>query len=63
MLQPRYSTCPLVGICRLSRAFQEATSAFMAVLDGLTVADIAANKGALMNRIEKTRALPEGARK
>ena len=30
---------------------QEATTAFMAVLDDLTIADIAANKGQLMDRI------------
>lgn len=48
---PEKNTCPLMGICVLSRKMQEATDAFMAVLDGLTIADIAANKGQLMERI------------
>jgi Rrf2 family nitric oxide-sensitive transcriptional repressor len=45
------NTCPLIGICKLSRALQEATRAFMAVLDDLTLADIASNRSDLMARI------------
>ncbi len=45
------NTCPLMGICVLSRKLQEATAAFMSVLDDLTIADIAANKGQLLDRI------------
>lgn len=45
------NTCPLIGICVLSKKVQEATAAFMAVLDDLTIADIAANRGQLMARI------------
>lgn len=48
---PATNTCPLMGICILSRKMQEATAAFMAVLDDLTIADIAANRGQLMDRI------------
>ncbi|MEO1205097.1 MAG: Rrf2 family transcriptional regulator [Pseudomonadota bacterium] len=48
---PQRNTCPLIGICKLSRALQTATKAFMAVLDDLTVADIASNKGQLLSRI------------
>lgn len=48
---PDTNTCPLIGICRLSRAIQEATRAFMAVLDDLTVADIAGNRTQLLDRI------------
>ncbi len=48
---PEKNTCPLIGICKLSRALQKATKAFMAVLDDLTLADIAANKGELLARI------------
>ncbi|WP_223423789.1 RrF2 family transcriptional regulator [Tateyamaria pelophila] len=48
---PKTNTCPLIGICILSRKMQEATAAFMAVLDDLTIADIAANRGQLMERI------------
>ena len=48
---PSTNTCPLLGICRLSKALHEATTAFMAVLDDLTVADIAANRAQLLDRI------------
>lgn len=48
---PEKNTCPLMGICILSRKMQEATAAFVAVLDGLTIADIAANRGQLLDRI------------
>lgn len=48
---PEKNTCPLMGICILSKKMQEATAAFMAVLDDLTIADIAANRGQLMDRI------------
>ena len=45
------NTCPLIGVCRLSRALQKATRAFMDVLDDLTLADIAANRDDLLGRI------------
>ena len=45
------NTCPLIGVCKLSRAIQRATEAFMEVLDDLTIADIASNKAQLLNRI------------
>jgi len=45
------NTCPLIGICRLSRAFSEATQAFLDVLDRITIADIAANRDQLLGRI------------
>ncbi|WP_227270402.1 Rrf2 family transcriptional regulator [Roseobacter weihaiensis] len=48
---PKVNTCPLIGICKLSRALQKAARAFMAVLDDLTLADIAANRGELLARI------------
>ena len=48
---PDRNTCPLIGICKLSRALREATAAFMAVLDGLTLADIASNRDELLSRI------------
>ncbi|MFX0540756.1 RrF2 family transcriptional regulator [Roseovarius sp. S4756] len=49
---PSTNTCPLIDVCRLSRKIKEATAAFMAVLDDLTIADIAANRDALMSRID-----------
>lgn len=45
------NTCPLIGVCKLSQAIQRATAAFMAVLDELTIAEIAANKSQLLDRI------------
>jgi len=48
---PERNTCPLIGICKLSRALQTATKAFMAVLDDLTLQDIASNKSELLARI------------
>jgi Rrf2 family nitric oxide-sensitive transcriptional repressor len=45
------NTCPLIGICKLSNALKRATAAFLAVLDDLTIADIASNKGELLERI------------
>ncbi|MFN3970148.1 MAG: RrF2 family transcriptional regulator [Gemmobacter sp.] len=45
------NTCKLRGVCRLSSALHEATRAFMAVLDDLTVADIAVNRGDLLERL------------
>jgi Rrf2 family nitric oxide-sensitive transcriptional repressor len=48
---PATNTCPLIGICKLSRAVQKATRAFMAVLDDLTLADIASNRDDLLARI------------
>lgn len=48
---PQKNTCPLMGICILSRKIQDATAAFMAVLDDLTVAQIAANRGQLLDRL------------
>lgn len=48
---PETNTCPLMGACKLSRALQQATAAFMEVLDDLTLADISSNRAQLLNRI------------
>lgn len=45
------NTCKLRGICQLSAKLQEATRAFMAVLDDLTIAQIAANRDDLLARL------------
>jgi len=45
------NTCPLIGICKLSKTFAQATRAFLEVLDGVTIADIAANRDQLLDRI------------
>ena len=49
---PEKNTCPLIGICKLSTKIQEATHAFMDVLDNVTMADISANRIPLLERIE-----------
>ena len=41
---PKKNTCPLIGICKLSKAFQDVPRAFLTILDDLTLADIAANR-------------------
>lgn len=45
------NTCPLIDVCKLSRALMKATRAFMDVLDDLTLADIASNRDDLLSRI------------
>ena len=45
------NSCPLIGICRLSTALDAALDAFLQVLDGVTVADLAGNRGDLVDRL------------
>jgi Rrf2 family nitric oxide-sensitive transcriptional repressor len=40
---PARNTCPLMEVCRLNVGLKRALAAFLAVLDGLTIADIVAN--------------------
>ncbi len=49
---PETNTCPLLGLCHLSRGLHRAMRAFLSVLDDLTIADIALNKGALLERLD-----------
>jgi Rrf2 family nitric oxide-sensitive transcriptional repressor len=49
---PDTNTCPLQGHCHLSRGIQRALRAFLSVLDDLTLADIAINRGTLMGLLE-----------
>ena len=48
---PASNTCVLIDICVLSRKMHEATQAFMDVLDGVTIADISANRGQLLEKL------------
>ncbi len=48
---PTTNTCPLFGVCRLSGAINRATRAFFEVLDRVTIADISANRDALLGRL------------
>lgn len=50
---PQTNTCPLMGVCKLSSTIKRATLAFMQVLDEVTVADIAANRSELLDRIDQ----------
>ncbi len=51
-MDPEINTCVLIGICRLSTSMARAAEAFMAVLDEITIADIASNRGQLLERID-----------
>ena len=48
---PGSNSCPLCGACELSRGFQRALAAFLAVLDGMTIADIVRNQAELLDRL------------
>ncbi len=48
---PDTNTCPLQGLCHLSRGIQRALRAFLSVLDDLTIADITVNGSALLERL------------
>ena len=50
-MNPEINTCVLIGICKLSSAMSKAADAFMAVLDDLTIAEIASNRTQLLERI------------
>lgn len=45
------NTCPIAGICRLERLLAQALRAFLAVLDGVTLADLLSDGGALRLRL------------
>ncbi len=61
---PDTNTCPLQGLCHLSRGLQRALRAFLSVLDDLTIADITYNRDPLLQRLglapgpERSSALP-----
>jgi Rrf2 family nitric oxide-sensitive transcriptional repressor len=48
---PATSTCPVRDVCRLNGGLKRALDAFLAVLDAMTIADIAANGDELAPRI------------
>lgn len=51
---PETNTCPLIGACNLSRTWHRALEAFLDVLDNITIADIASNRGELLGRLNLT---------
>lgn len=46
------NTCPLIGICKLSRLFHTALQAFLAELDKVTLADMVDDRKGLLKRLE-----------
>lgn len=48
---PETNTCPLLGLCHLSRGLHRALRAFLSVLDDMTIADIALNRTTLLDRL------------
>jgi Rrf2 family transcriptional regulator, nitric oxide-sensitive transcriptional repressor len=48
---PATNTCPLEGVCHLSRGIQRALRAFLSVLDDMTIADITLNRSILLDRL------------
>jgi Rrf2 family nitric oxide-sensitive transcriptional repressor len=48
---PATNTCPLEGVCHLSRGIQRALRAFLSVLDDMTIADITLNRSVLLDRL------------
>jgi len=47
------NSCPLMGICKLGKVFKQACRAFLAVLDGVTIADISSNRREVMDALNK----------
>jgi Rrf2 family nitric oxide-sensitive transcriptional repressor len=45
------SSCPLTGACRLERTLRQAQAAFMAVLDGTTLADLLSDAPTIAARL------------
>jgi Rrf2 family nitric oxide-sensitive transcriptional repressor len=48
---PLTNRCPLCGACELSFGMQRALAAFLAVLDSMTIADIARDREVLLPRL------------
>ncbi len=47
------NTCPLIGICKLGKLFKQACRAFLDVLDGVTLADISANRREVLGALNE----------
>lgn len=53
------NTCPLIGVCKLSRLFETGLRAFLAELDKVTLADLISDGPALLARLSSNRASTE----
>lgn len=61
---PDTNTCPLISMCRLNRVYKRAMARFMDELDGISIADVVANREALWPLLHPDEpALPVGAAK
>lgn len=49
---PETNSCPLIDVCRLKLTFQRGLVAFLEVLDGVSVADLVADTGAIAATLE-----------
>ena len=47
------NTCPLIGLCNLGKVFKQACRAFLDVLDGVTIADISANRSDVLGALNQ----------
>ncbi|MFT3923132.1 MAG: Rrf2 family transcriptional regulator [Myxococcales bacterium] len=52
---PKSSSCPLTGYCRVERAMHEAREAFFGVLDGYTLSDMLENTPRLVSLLSPSR--------
>ena len=50
---PVTNTCPLIGLCGLGKTFKQACRAFLDVLDGVTIADISANRSEVLGALSQ----------
>lgn len=54
------NSCPLVRICSLKHALGKAMDAFLTTLDGVTLAEVTANRLPLAKAMNPSRSLPRG---
>jgi Rrf2 family nitric oxide-sensitive transcriptional repressor len=47
------NSCPLIGLCKLGKAFKLACRAFLDVLDGVTIADVSANRSEVLGALNE----------
>lgn len=59
---PVTNTCPLVDRCRLRKALQSATTAFLEALDAMTLAEISDNGADLLDVLDLRRPDPSNCR-
>lgn len=60
-LEPAEGACVITPACKLRHALQEARNAFLAVLDGYTLADLTQNRGALSGLLARGPEIPAPA--